>query len=127
MLTNCPLGNKGTHDCWLCPFGTPRHDELGEIESYFCCHGDYGKKKKYKVKPRKVTHTFCTICGKPVKFRLDWDGVASPTRKGIITYKELYAYCPHCDNQVYVPAVHDVNVYRREKAYRDLLEDGGNK
>ena len=121
MLTNCPLGNKETHACWLCSFSTAIHDDEGEIKEYICLHSGY--KKKYKVKPKKVTHAFCTICGKSVKFRLDWDGVASPTRKGIIAYKELFAYCPHCDNQVYVPAVNDVNVVRRNKAYAEKVPE----
>lgn len=76
-----------------------------------------------KVKLKKITHGFCEHCGKRVKFRLDWEGCVLTTNKGIITYKELYAYCPHCDNQVYIPAVHDVNVYRREKAYAEKVPE----
>ena len=56
MLTNCPLGKKETHACWGCFFSAPRHKPTGEIESYFCCHKDYGKPKTYKVKPRKIKH-----------------------------------------------------------------------
>lgn len=70
-----------------------------------------------KVKPKKIEIAFCEYCGKRVKFRLYWEGVATPTRKGIITYKELHAVCKECDCEIYVPAVNDVNVYRREKAY----------
>ena len=111
---NCPDYKQNSHACFGCPWG-----ELGET-TYVCRNTKYDNDTKtHKVKPRKITHGFCTICGKSVKFRLDWDGVASPTRKGIITYKELYAYCPHCDNQIYVPAVNDINVYRREKAYAE--------
>ena len=77
-------------------------------------------KETIKVKPRKVETTFCEKCDKDVKFKIDWQGVASTTPKGIITYKELYAYCPHCQDLLYVPAINDINVYRREKAYREL-------
>ena len=116
MLTNCPLGRKETHACWDCLFNGHRESNIAfNILSKKCTHPDY--KETVKVKPRKITHAFCAVCGKSVKFCLDWDGVASPTRKGVITYKELYAYCPYCDSQVYVPAVNDINVYRRNKAY----------
>ena len=70
-----------------------------------------------KVKPKKITQGFCKYCGKDVKFHLYWEGVATPTRKGIITYKELHAVCKECDCEIYIPAVNDVNIYRREKAY----------
>lgn len=116
MLTNCPLGRKETHACWECLFNGHRESNIAfNPQGKKCIHPDY--KETMKVKPHKVTHGFCNFCGKPVKFLLDWDGVASSTRKGVITYKELYAYCPHCDGPVYVPAVNDVNVYRRNKAY----------
>ena len=116
MLTNCPLGKKETHACWECLFNGHRESNIAfNPQGKKCIHTDY--KETMKIKPRKITHAFCAACGKSVKFCLDWDGVASPTRKGVIIYKELYAYCPHCDNQVYVPAVNDVNVYRRNKAY----------
>lgn len=76
-----------------------------------------------KVKPKKITHGFCEYCGKNVKFRLYWEDVATPTRKGIITYKELHAVCKECDCEIYVPAVNDVNVYRREKAYAEKVPE----
>ena len=76
-----------------------------------------------KVKPKKITHGFCEYCGKNVRFRLYWEGVATPTRKGIITYKELHAVCKECDCEIYVPAVNDVNVYRREKAYAEKVPE----
>ena len=74
-----------------------------------------------KVKPRKVKYAFCSTCGKSVKFKIDWEGCVCPTNKGIVTYQELYAYCPHCYRQIYVPAVNDVNIYRREKAYAEKV------
>jgi hypothetical protein len=118
MLTNCPLGKKDSHSCWWCLFGginqSPPTNKI-------CTHPNY--KETMKVKPRKVTHGFCVDCGTSVKFRLDWEGVASLTRKGVIHYKELFAYCPHCDNRVYVPAVNDVNVYRRNKAYEEKIPE----
>lgn len=70
-----------------------------------------------KVKPKKVEYIFCPTCGKYVKFKTDWEGVAQMTSKGVITYKELYAFCPECEEEVYVPAINDVNVYRRDKAF----------
>lgn len=76
-----------------------------------------------KVKPKKVEIAFCPYCGKRVKFRLYWEGVATPTRKGIIIYKELHAVCKECDCEIYVPAVNDVNVYRREKAYAEKVPE----
>lgn len=76
-----------------------------------------------KVKPKKITHGFCEYCGKNVKFRLDWEGCVWPTNKGIVSYKELYAYCPYCYREIYVPAVNDVNVYRREKAYAEKIPE----
>lgn len=70
-----------------------------------------------KVKPKKITHGFCQYCKEYVRFHLDWMGCAWPTNKGIVTYRELEAHCPHCCRPIYVPAVNDVNVYRRKKAY----------
>ena len=72
-----------------------------------------------KVTPKKITHTFCPTCGKYVKFKVDWEGVAENTHTpiGIITYRELYAFCPECEKEVYVPAINDINVYRRNKAF----------
>lgn len=73
-----------------------------------------------KVKPRKIKpEVFCIECNKKVKFRVEEEGVASPTPKGIIIYKELYAYCPHCYREVYVPAVNDINVRSRQKAFEE--------
>ena len=74
-----------------------------------------------KVKPKKIEIAFCEHCGKQVKFHLDWEGCVWTTNKGIVNYKELYAYCPHCYHQIYVPAVNDVNIYRREKAYAEKV------
>jgi hypothetical protein len=76
-----------------------------------------------KVKPRKITTAFCMYCRKHVNFRLDWEGCVWPTNKGIVAYKELYAYCPHCYRPVYVSAVNDVNVSRREKAYAEKVPE----
>ena len=76
-----------------------------------------------KVKPKKVEYAFCPTCGKSVKFIMDWEGVAQMTSKGIITYRELYAVCPECDEEVYVLAINDVNVYRREKAYAEKVPE----
>lgn len=122
MPKDCPMGKKEAHACLKCLFNGHRESNIAlNPQGEKCIHPKF--KKTMKVKPRKVTHAFCTICGKSVKFRLDWDGVASSTRKGIITYKELYAYCPHCNSQVYVPAVNDVNVYRRNKAYTEKVPE----
>lgn len=74
-----------------------------------------------KVKPRKIETAICPYCGKYVKFRLGWKGVAQVTRKGIITYKELFAICKECDCEIYVPAVNNINAYRREKAYTEKI------
>lgn len=82
-----------------------------------------GEKETMKVKPRKVTHGFCLYCKEYVRFSLDWMGCAWPTDKGIITYKELEAHCPHCYREIYVPAVNDVNVYRRNKAYAEKVSE----
>lgn len=119
MKTNCPLGNKATHDCYWCIFNGHRESNVVyNPQGKKCTHPDY----KMKVKPHKIEKTFCTECGKDVAFKIDWEGVASPTREGIVTYKELYAICNGCGNEVYVPAINDINVYRREKAYRKLIK-----
>ena len=76
-----------------------------------------------KVKPKKITHGFCQYCKEYVRFHLDWMGCAWPTDKGIVTYRELEAHCPHCYRPIYVPAVNDVNVYRREKAYAEKVPE----
>ena len=76
-----------------------------------------------KVTPRKVEYTFCPTCRKQVKFKIDWEGVAQMTSKGIITYKELYAFCPECGEEIYVPAVNDVNVHRRNKTYAEKVPE----
>ena len=75
-----------------------------------------------KVKPKKVTYSFCLNCERDVKFKVDWMGVKESTPKGIITYKELYAICPHCGEEIYVSAVNDVNVVRREKAFAETVK-----
>lgn len=74
-----------------------------------------------KVKPKKIETAFCEHCGKRVKFRLDWEGCVWQTNKGIVSAKELYAYCPHCYRPIHVPAVNDINVSRREKAYTEKV------
>ena len=76
-----------------------------------------------RVKPKKIEIAFCEHCGKDVKFRLDWEGCVWPTNKGIVSYRELYAYCPHCYRPIYVHAVNDVNVSRREKAYAEKVPE----
>ena len=77
-----------------------------------------------KVKPRKITRSaFCEHCGKKVEFFLNWVGCAGPTDKGIITYRELEARCPHCYREIYAPAVNDINVYRRDKAYAEKVSE----
>ena len=123
MLTNCPLGKKETHDCWECLFNGRRESNIAfNTQDKKCTHPDY--KETIKVKPQKIIRTaFCEHCGKYVNFRLCWEGAAAPTRKGIITYKELYAVCKECYREIYVPAVNDVNVYRREKAYAEKVPE----
>ena len=76
-----------------------------------------------KVKTKKITHGFCQYCKEYVRFYLDWMGCAWPTDKGIVTYRELEARCPHCLREIYVPAVNDVNVYHREKAYAEKVPE----
>ena len=109
---NCPDYKQNSHACFGCPWG-----ELGET-TYNCKNTTYDNNTRvHRVKPHKVTRAICPYCGKYVNFRLYWEGVAAPTNKGIITYKELYAVCKECDCEIYVPAVNDVNVARRNKAY----------
>lgn len=116
---NCPDYKQNSHACFGCPWG-----ELGET-TYVCKNTKYDNDTKtHKVKPRKVTRTaFCEYCGKKVQFYLDWMGCAWPTDKGIITYRELEAHCPHCDREIYVPAVNDVNISRRNKAYAEKVPE----
>ena len=129
MVTNCPLGKKEISDCWKC-------EQFDRTNNYICkitgakkgnpafAEGKFTCSHRiFKVNPRKVTRSaFCEHCGKKVEFYLDWIGCAWPTNKGIIIYKELEAHCPHCLREIYVPAVNDVNVYLRNKAYK-----GGNE
>ena len=120
MLTDCPLGRKETHACWHCPFtSVPKFKFNGDIEVHCCRH----KRSVYKVKPRKITHGFCQYCKEYVRFYLDWMGCVWPTDKGIVSYRELEAHCPHCYREIYVPAVNDVNVYRRNKAYAEKVSE----
>lgn len=116
---NCPDYRQNSHACFGCPWG-----ELGET-TYVCKNTKYDNDTKtYKVKPRKITRTaFCEHCGKKVEFYLDWMGCAWPTDKGVVTYRELEAHCPHCYREIYVPAVNDVNVYRRNKAYAEKVPE----
>ena len=130
MLTNCPLGKKEIPDCWKC-------EQFDRANNYICkITGEKkgnpafaeGKltcsRRTFKVKPHKVTRTaFCEHCGKKVQFFLDWMGCAWRTDKGIVTYRELEAHCPHCYREIYVSAVNDVNVYRREKAYAEKIPE----
>ena len=76
-----------------------------------------------KVKPKKITHGFCQYCKEYVRFHLDWMGCAWPTDKGVVTYRELEAHCPHCYREIYVPAINDVNVARRNKAYAEKVPE----
>lgn len=123
MLTDCPLGKKETHACWECLFNGHRESNIVfNVQGKKCTHPDY--KETIKVKPRKVTRSaFCEHCGKKVQFYLDWMGCAWPTDKGIVTYRELEAHCPHCYREIYVPAVNDVNVRRRNKAYAEKVPE----
>lgn len=74
-----------------------------------------------KVRPRKVKYAFCSTCGKNVKFKIDWEGVVENTSKGIINYRELQAFCPECKKQIYVPAINDINVIRRNEAFKNKI------
>ena len=124
MLTNCPLGKKETHACWECLFNGHRESNIAfNVQGKKCTHPDY--KETMKVKPHKVTRrsAFCEHCGKKVEFYLDWMGCVWPTDKGIVSYRELEAHCPHCYREIYVPAVHDINVYRRNKAYAEKVPE----
>ena len=117
---NCPEYKETSHACWWCPCA------VFENDNYICKNAalDTRENPVYKVKPRKVTRTaFCEHCGKKVQFYLDWMGCAWPTDKGIVTYRELEAHCPHCYREIYVPAVNDVNVYRRNKAYAEKVPE----
>lgn len=111
---NCAKYKDNSHACWWCPCS------VFENDNYICKNAalDTSEEKVYRVKPRKITRSaFCEHCGKKVQFYLDWMGCAWPTDKGVVTYRELEAHCPHCYREIYVPAVNDVNVYRRNKAY----------
>lgn len=117
---NCPYYKDNSHACWSCAYSyhiTEMQNGTYITVDYGCGNTEYDT-KTYKVKPRKITRSaFCEHCGKKVQFYLDWMGCAWPTDKGIVTYRELEAHCPHCYREIYVPAVNDVNVYRRNKAY----------
>ena len=116
----CSKYRQDSHACWQCPFSIPEYKLNGDVKAYHC-----GREKPvYKVKPRKVKRiAFCEHCGKKVQFYLDWMGCAWPTDKGIVTYRELEAHCPHCYREIYVPAVNDVNVARRNKAYAEKVPE----
>ena len=76
-----------------------------------------------KVKPRKINpEVFCIKCNKKVKFRIEEEGCASVTPKGVMFYNELYAHCPHCYREVYVAALNDINARSRQKAFEELPE-----
>lgn len=114
---NCPFRKMETHACWGCPHSTYE-------DNTYICHNSRYDKKSYKVKPRKVKRTaFCEHCGKKVQFYLNWMGCVWPTDKGIVAYRELEAHCPHCYREIYVPAINDVNVARRNKAYAEKVPD----
>lgn len=128
------LDEEGKEIMIICP-NCAHHDQIKvNILGYdqcTCCGYVFPEKrhsvndiKTYKVKPRKVTrNAFCGHCGKKVEFYLDWMGCAWLTDKGIVTYRELEARCPHCFHEIYVPAVNDVNVYRRNKAYAEQVPE----
>lgn len=71
--------------------------------------------KTHKVKLHKVTQGFCQHCKEYVSFHLDKIGCVCQTDKGVIIYVKLIARCPHCHREIYVPAVNDINIYRRNK------------
>ena len=45
MPKDCPIGRKGSHDCWECIF-SEREDY-----QYFCGHPDYDKSQDFVPKP----------------------------------------------------------------------------
>lgn len=117
---NCSGYKSNSHACRWCPCA------VFENDSYICKNTtlDTNKKGVYKIKPRKVKRTaFCKHCGKKCKVYLDWMGCAWPTDKGVVTYRELEARCPHCLHEIYIPALNDVNVYRRNKAYAEKVPE----
>ena len=78
--------------------------------------------KSYKVKPRKIETAFCLECGKKVKFKIEWKNRLVCRAYSAAEYKELYAICKECGNEVYVPAINDINVNHSEKAYAELFK-----
>ena len=111
------VGNKWN----ACPVCCARMDG-GKIKEYMCLHSKYGKLNKNKVKPRKIEPAFCLECSKKVKFKIEWKNRLVCRAYSAAEYKELYAICKECGNEVYVPAINDINVNHREKAYAELLK-----
>lgn len=70
---------------------------------------------------------YCINCGKDVEYKTDWEGVAQNTPKGIIKYKELYAFCSCCGHEIYIPEINDKNVENREKALKQLESESNNE
>ena len=137
MLTNCPLGNKETHACWECLYGIERMSDNRDVSGYDCIHPDYGKTKAKirKIKrgsmrgdywivkkdtTRKVKTAFCINCGKYVEYDVFEQGVAQNTPRGIVFYKELYAGCKKCGEEIYLPEINDKNADARLKAFEVL-------
>ena len=61
MPINCPLGNKDSHSCWWCLFGS---NNQSTPTNKICNHPDYDKPKSYKVKPKRVLRVWIITKGR---------------------------------------------------------------
>lgn len=66
-------------------------------------------------------HTvYCIHCDQKSTYYLKPQRVNMDIRGIFFSYVEQIAYCHECDEEVYVPEIHGLNVIAREDAYRKV-------
>lgn len=70
-----------------------------------------------------MTTAFCISCRHTVKYTVNERDVEVVSPKGLIKYKELYAICNECGEEIYVAELNDKNVERNKIAYKNLINE----
>lgn len=65
---------------------------------------------------------FCINCDCKRPYRIEHRWIKHQGRGGVgFMYKQLYASCEHCGEELYVPEVNDINVHERQKCTERLI------
>ena len=66
---------------------------------------------------------FCSKCYDREEYRTEVQDEVASVREVTFSFPETKAYCKACGTLVYIPAVNDINVYERHKAYYNRLKE----